>query len=77
MCACLRIELISDNVLQGGFGTYDEMCLVFLNYYPRVPLSGCTSRPSVPDMLTAMGIKVDTIDPLALYVAALRLLGTC
>lgn len=31
----------------GGFGTRDEMCLVFLMYYPRVNLKKCSSRDQV------------------------------
>ena len=31
--------------VQGGFGTYDEMCIVFTYYYPQIDLSSCLSLP--------------------------------
>ena len=32
--------------LQGGLSTKDEMCIGFLLYYPKIPLSKCTSAPT-------------------------------
>ena len=29
--------------MQGGESTNEEMCLAFLNYYPRVDLAGCAT----------------------------------
>nr|CAB3263918.1 DBH-like monooxygenase protein 1 homolog [Phallusia mammillata] len=33
------------NVTYGGFGTYQEMCVSFLYYYPKIQLTDCTSTP--------------------------------
>ena len=29
--------------IQGGPSTLEEMCLTFLNYYPRIDLSACVT----------------------------------
>ena len=54
-CVCcwwLKWNLSSNSFLpfhywnvQGGFGTYDEMCFVFTFYYPQIDLGSCLSLP--------------------------------
>ena len=52
---------------QGGYSTRREMCMAFVTYFPRSPLSGCSSQPHVGDFLMhAMGVQ--SVD-----VAGLRL----
>ncbi|KAL7633131.1 UNVERIFIED_CONTAM: hypothetical protein RMT77_016501 [Armadillidium vulgare] len=41
----------------GGFGTDDEMCLVFLSYYPRLNLGECYSRPDLAMLFDVFGIQ--------------------
>ena len=41
----------------GGFPTAEEMCLVFLTYYPAVNLGACFSRPSWNNIFSAYGIE--------------------
>ncbi|KAF2366786.1 Copper type II ascorbate-dependent monooxygenase C-terminal [Trinorchestia longiramus] len=42
---------------QGGFSAADEMCLVYLTYYPRMPLSDCYSKPHLTSFLRALGVQ--------------------
>ncbi|XP_076044750.1 uncharacterized protein LOC143027356 [Oratosquilla oratoria] len=42
----------------GGFGTEDEMCLVFLGYYPRMELSECHSSPDFSLLLNTFGVDI-------------------
>ena len=41
---CLKSLL---NLYQGGESTRQEMCLSFLAYYPRTPMSACYSSPII------------------------------
>ncbi|XP_042880997.1 uncharacterized protein LOC122258825 [Penaeus japonicus] len=41
----------------GGFGTEEEMCLVFLTYYPRVDLSVCASQPTLDEVLSGVNVE--------------------
>lgn len=43
--------------VQGGFKTTEEMCLVFVSYYPRQDLSECYSRPDIAVMLDTLGVQ--------------------
>ena len=40
----------------GGLSTRDEMCLVFILYYPRTSLADCRSLPALHTLTTALGI---------------------
>ena len=40
-----------------GFPTSDEMCFVFLTYYPAVNLGACFSKPSFPNIFAAYGVE--------------------
>jgi len=40
----------------GGLSTRDEMCLVFILYYPRTALADCRSLPALHTLTTALGI---------------------
>ena len=42
------------HTLQGGEGTFDEMCLTFLFYYPLQDITLCTSMPEPQDTYTAL-----------------------
>ncbi|XP_053566649.1 DBH-like monooxygenase protein 1 [Bombina bombina] len=41
----------------GGLSTRDEMCLSFLQYYPRINLAKCESIPEIPGQLQFIGVK--------------------
>ena len=40
---------------KGGLGSDEEMCVVYLAYYPRTPLSTCFSSPTVDQVARALG----------------------
>ena len=40
---CWYNTMSRDKPTLGGFGTYDEMCLAYIYYFPRQPLTGCLS----------------------------------
>ena len=42
--------------LQGGFSTRNEMCLAFITYFPRSPLTFCTSKPHIGEFLHSMDV---------------------
>ncbi|XP_050715576.1 uncharacterized protein LOC126998176 [Eriocheir sinensis] len=42
-----------------GLGTEEEMCLAFLNYYPRVDLFSCLSQPTLMSAIGALGVRVE------------------
>ncbi|XP_078608530.1 DBH-like monooxygenase protein 1 homolog [Branchiostoma floridae x Branchiostoma japonicum] len=46
-----------DNVVYGGLGTPEEMCMDFLFYYPKFNLHNCDSRPSFSRTLGFVGVK--------------------
>ncbi len=50
---------------RGGFSANDEMCLIFLHYYPAKPgtLAHCASRLSFQHVLLALGINVWPLTP--------------
>lgn len=41
----------------GGLSTRDEMCLVFILYYPRSSLADCRSLPALHTLTNALGIQ--------------------
>ena len=41
----------------GGLSTRDEMCLVFVLYYPRASLADCRSLPALHTLTQALGIR--------------------
>lgn len=47
-------------LFKGGLATNQEMCQVFFFYYPRVPLSQCTSQYEFNDFFK--GLKIDEIE---------------
>ncbi|XP_033106239.1 DBH-like monooxygenase protein 1 homolog [Anneissia japonica] len=57
---CTYGTMDRDNITVGGLRTKDEMCLVFLYYYPRQPnIVTCVSYESVDDYFTTFGITID------------------
>ena len=46
-----------DSPTFGGLSTRDEMCLVFILYYPRAALADCRSLPALHTLTEAIGIK--------------------
>ncbi|XP_040579615.1 DBH-like monooxygenase protein 1 [Lepeophtheirus salmonis] len=48
---------------RGGFSRKEEMCLIFLHYYPATKLAHCASRLSFKHVLYALGVTVWPITP--------------
>jgi hypothetical protein len=53
---CKYRTLDRNSTVFGGLGTYQEMCLDFLFYYPRSPITLCASRPKLEQLLPALRI---------------------
>jgi hypothetical protein len=52
----------------GGLGTYQEMCLTFLFYYPRSPVTYCTSSPKLDHLLPALKYdRLPSVNPSSLF----------
>ncbi|XP_050737020.1 DBH-like monooxygenase protein 1 [Eriocheir sinensis] len=41
----------------GGFSTREEMCVSFLLYYPKVPITSCLSHPALENIYQPLGVK--------------------
>ncbi|ODM89886.1 hypothetical protein Ocin01_16794 [Orchesella cincta] len=46
-----------DKYIIGGLATHQEMCQVFVFYYPRVPLAQCTSQNEFHDFFKGLNIN--------------------
>ncbi|XP_019633120.1 PREDICTED: DBH-like monooxygenase protein 1 homolog [Branchiostoma belcheri] len=44
------------NMTYGGRGTWEEMCMDFLLYYPKIDLDGCGSEPNAQDLAAFFGV---------------------
>ncbi|KAF0309318.1 DBH-like monooxygenase protein 1 [Amphibalanus amphitrite] len=58
----LLVECVYDtqhrrNVTFGGLSAENEMCLAFVSYYPRVPLTICWSSPDMGHTMEQLGIQ--------------------
>lgn len=49
--------LIMPLFFQGGDSTSEEMCMIFLAYYPKTNLSYCESYPRLDQIYTALGVS--------------------
>jgi len=45
------------NVTIAGFSTANEMCEVFVWYYPKIPMLACSSFYDINRLLSPFGIK--------------------
>jgi hypothetical protein len=63
MTECTYNSSSRDTFTRGGFAAKDEMCLVFLHYYPASNLAHCASRLSFQHVLLALGINVWPLTP--------------
>eukprot|EP00058_Branchiostoma_floridae_P019171 XP_002604660.1 hypothetical protein BRAFLDRAFT_94822 [Branchiostoma floridae] len=52
-----------DNVVYGGLGTPEEMCMDFLFYYPKFNLHNCDSSPQFSRTLSFVGVEDYNLDP--------------
>eukprot|EP00095_Tigriopus_kingsejongensis_P000886 snap_masked-scaffold409_size180341-processed-gene-0.2 protein:Tk00886 transcript:snap_masked-scaffold409_size180341-processed-gene-0.2-mRNA-1 annotation:"hypothetical protein DAPPUDRAFT_62540" len=52
-----------DEFTRGGFSAKNEMCLIFLHYYPATRLAHCASRLTLKHVLLALGVSVWPITP--------------
>ena len=58
-----------DSVTVGGFGTTEEMCLAFLQYYPAVNFAACLSLPHFERVFSLFGITDVWLDPYAIFLS--------
>ena len=63
MVECTYNTSALDSFTRGGFSAKDEMCLVFMHYYPASNLAHCASRLSFQHVLLALGINVWPLTP--------------
>ena len=63
MVECTYNTSSANSFIRGGFAAKDEMCLVFLHYYPAANLAHCASRLSFQHVLLALGINVWPLTP--------------
>ena len=54
---CSYNSMERSSITLGGQSTRDEMCLTYLFYWPRAPLSLCHSKPSLDTILQSLGIQ--------------------
>jgi len=63
---CVYDSTKRPNITYGGLDSTDEMCLAFMLYYPRKPLSTCSSRIEykIPSQFAGQNVKniVDHLD---------------
>ena len=52
--------LLHQDFLQGGLSTQQEMCVVFIHYYPKIPLALCQAIPERNQLWNYFGIKQAT-----------------
>ena len=43
---------------RGGLSVHDEMCMMFLHYYPATQLAHCVSKLPLKNILLAMGVSL-------------------
>jgi len=54
---CIYNTSMRERPTFGGLSTKDEMCLVFVLYYPRSSLADCRSLPALKTVTNALGIQ--------------------
>ena len=47
-----------DSYTRGGMSVNDEMCMMFLHYYPATSLAHCVSKLPLKNILLAMGVTL-------------------
>ena len=55
---CTYNSTMRPGFTRGGFTAQNEMCLMFLHYYPATRLAHCASRLSFKHVLLALGVNV-------------------
>ncbi|OQV22803.1 DBH-like monooxygenase protein 1-like protein [Hypsibius exemplaris] len=53
---CNYTSINDSNPVYGGEGSMEEMCLVFLDYYPKADLSTCGAMFNLPSYLDTIGL---------------------
>ena len=49
-------------ILQGGFTSQQAICLAYVYYYPRLPLSNCETSTEFQSFFQALGVGVGDIE---------------
>jgi len=60
---CVYNSLTRDSYTRGGMSVTDEMCMVFLHYYPATKLAHCVSKLPLKNILLAMGVSLWPVSP--------------
>lgn len=60
---CVYDSTGMESYTRGGLSVQDEMCMVFLHYYPATALAHCVSKLPLKNILLAMGVTLWPIDP--------------
>lgn len=68
MTECTYNSSEIDTYTRGGFSSRNEMCMMFLHYYPATRLAHCASRLTLKHVLLALGVSVWPITPLTRHL---------
>lgn len=63
MVECTYNTSSATSFIRGGYSSQDEMCMIFMHYYPASNLAHCASRLSFQHVLLALGINVWPLTP--------------
>ncbi len=63
MFECVYNTTGRDRITRGGFSSGNEMCVMFLHYYPAARMAHCSSRLTIKHVLLAMGVTVWPLTP--------------
>ena len=63
MVECTYNTSSATSFIRGGYSSQEEMCMVFMHYYPASNLAHCASRLSFQHVLLALGINVWPLTP--------------
>ena len=60
---CVYDSTSTESYTRGGLSVNNEMCMVFLHYFPATDLAHCVSKLPLKNILLAMGVTLWPIDP--------------
>lgn len=63
MTECTYNSSVRGSFTRGGFSSDQEMCLIFMHYYPATRLAHCASRLTLKHVLLALGVTAWPITP--------------
>jgi hypothetical protein len=60
---CVYDSRGKDSYTRGGIRAQDEMCMMFLHYYPAVEMAQCVSKLPLKNLLLAIGVVLFPVTP--------------